>query len=93
MKHAFGLVIDAGRSNLSPALLYLFAEPEELDGTALPKSIFAAHRREIAEFSTAVAGASVEFAAISYREWLASWASCEPDIAAHAAAIAATFEP
>lgn len=93
VKHAFGLVTDAQRRSRKPALLYLYAEPSHLNGSPLPASVFQAHRDEVATFTAEVSGAEVEFASASYREWLATWAAYAPDVAAHALAIAAGFEP
>jgi hypothetical protein len=92
VKHAFGLVTDARRRQRKPALLYIYAEPAQLGGAALAASTFAAHRREIAIFAREVAGAEVEFAATSYREWLSSWSE-RPEVAAHAHAITKAFAP
>ncbi|MFL6725898.1 MAG: PGN_0703 family putative restriction endonuclease [Sphingomicrobium sp.] len=93
VKHAFGLVTDARRRRRQPRLVYLFAEPALLGRTALPPSAFDAHRRELTAFSEEVTGAEVKFAAFSYREWLAGWAPCRADVAAHALAIRAAFQP
>lgn len=93
VKHAFGLVTDARRRNRKPALLYLYAEPSQLGGAAMPVAAVQAHRREVATFAAEVSGAEVEFSAVSYREWLASWATCRADVAAHALAIGGAFEP
>lgn len=92
VKHAFGLVTDARRKRKSPTLLYLFAEPKELDGRTLQPAAFRQHRKEIARFSGAVANAEVTFAAISYREWLDTWPVSGP-VAEHARAVLETFDP
>jgi hypothetical protein len=93
VKHAFGLVTDARRRGLSPALLYLFAEPAELGGRRLDPSVFQAHRAEVDEFAAAVRGAEVRFAATGYREWLSKWASFGQGVAEHAEAVADRFGP
>jgi hypothetical protein len=93
VKHAFGLVTDAQRRARKPALFYLYAEPSHLGGSPLDASVFQAHRDEIATFAADVSGAEVEFASMSYGEWLASWATCEPGVAGHGLAVAAAFEP
>jgi hypothetical protein len=93
VKHAFGLVTDARRRNRKPALLYLYAEPSRLGSSAISPSTFEAHRQEIAALAEAVAGAEVEFSAASYREYLADWATCQQDVADHALAVAAAFQP
>lgn len=93
VKHAFGLVTDARRRSLKPALLYLYAEPQQLGGSALSPTVFAAHRREIELFAGYVGGAAVEFAASSYREWLATWNGAQPEVIAHADAVLASFQP
>jgi len=91
VKHAFGLVTDARRRGRKPVLFYLYAEPERLGRVALRPSIFEAHRGEIARFAEEIRGAEVEFAAASYREWLAGWPASGPDVAGHARAVTAAF--
>lgn len=91
VKHAFGLVTDAGRSSTQPALVYLFAEPSHRGGQAISPEALTAHRREIATFADAVSGAEVRFAALSYRDWLANWS--DGRVAAHRDAILAAFNP
>lgn len=93
VKHAFGLVTDARRRVRRPALLYLYAEPGQMGGTALPPSVFAAHRREVEAFAAEVTNAEVEFSAASYREWLTGWSRCHPDVVTHGLAIVAAFQP
>lgn len=93
VKHAFGLVTDAARRGKSAVLVYLFAEPEELNGRRLSDSEFTRHRQEIAAFAEAVAGGAVRFQAISYREWLSSWAGTHEAAAAHAGEVEARFRP
>lgn len=90
VKHAFGLITDARRTGKRPALVYLFAEPAELAGKAIPAAAFARHREEVAQFDAAVAGAEVSFNAISYREWLARF---DGDAAAHALRLTEAFAP
>jgi len=91
VKHAFGLVTDARRRAKQPVLVYLFAEPAERNGVALSPAVFGAHREEIRRFAEHVAGAEVRFAALSYREWLATWRGGAAE--AHAAAIVAAYQP
>lgn len=93
VKHAFGLVTDAGRKRKSAVLVYLFAEPNELKGRRLALDSFDQHRREIARFADAVAGAEVRFHALSYRDWLSTWVTMSPEIAAHSAAVIERFNP
>lgn len=92
VKHAFGLVTDAGRKAKSPVLVYLFAEPSSLHGRRLEPSAFSEHRDEISRFASAVEGAEVVFRFASYREWLAMWPAHGP-VSAHAKAIVARFDP
>lgn len=68
VKHAFGLVTEAGRRNRSAALYYIFAEPASREGKAIPDSELARHRQEVADFASAVDGDDVCFHAGSYRE-------------------------
>lgn len=93
VKHAFGLVTDSRRLAKTAGLIYLFAEPRFLQGKPIEAAAWTRHRQEIAEFGAAVDGAAVAFHAVSYREWLASWASHPPHVAGHAGAVLEAFEP
>ena len=93
VKHAFGLVTDAGRKQKRATLLYLYAEPPRFNGAALASEAFAQHRAEIAAFGDAVAGAAVAFHAVSYREWLRSWSDENEELVAHREAILQRFNP
>ena len=93
VKHAFGIVTDAKRRAKAPALVYLFAEPHSLHGQPIAAEAWTAHRQEIAEFSADVAGAAVAFHAVSYRDWLATWASHPSHVARHADAVLQAFAP
>jgi hypothetical protein len=86
-KHAFGLVTEGRRKKKRPYLVYLFAEPKE--HAAKRQS----HREEIARFAAAVGGAEVGFAAMRYREWLATWPDADSELARHRAAIIERFRP
>ena len=92
VKHAFGLVTDAKRKGKDAVLLYLFAEPPSLKSRALGQE-FVQHRLEIAEFAKAVDGSAVQFHALSYREWLSSWADQPAPIIGHGRAILECFDP
>lgn len=93
VKHAFGLVTDGARKQKPATLVYLFAEPSHLAGRPIPPEALEAHRREVAEFKAAVAGAKVVFHALSYRIWLDCWYSISPEIASHAEALTTRFDP
>jgi len=73
VKHAYGLVAEARRLGLRPALLYLFAEPAERAGRPIPAGDRVRHRAEAAAFAEAVVGDEVEFRSGSYAGWLAGW--------------------
>lgn len=90
VKHAFGLVTEAGRVNRSPVLLYLYVEPSRVAPTA-----FSAHRAEIEGFSAAVRGARVRFAAVSWSDWLKRFdtAAVPSGVRVHAEALRRKFEP
>lgn len=92
VKHAFGLVTEAGRRNRSAALYYIFAEPASREGKAMPDSDHARHRQEVADFASAVDGDDVRFQAGSYREWISTWPH-DDEIQAHGRAILANFAP
>lgn len=53
VKHAFGLVTDAGRKKKQATLVYLFAEPARLKDRAIESESFVRQRVEIAEFGEA----------------------------------------
>ena len=92
LKHAFGLVTEARRRSRTPVLLYLYAEPKQLAGKVIVRSVFRDHRAEISDFAMRVDGAAVQFIATSYREWLDSWAGVGGPVAAHAKALIERFE-
>jgi hypothetical protein len=93
VKHAFGLVTEGRRKGRTPSLVYLYAEPETLDGHPIPVDARHHHREEIDRFAAAVSGAEVAFHAISYREWLADWPASPIEVAAHARAVIERFAP
>jgi hypothetical protein len=93
VKHAFGLVTDAGRKQKRAILLYLYAESPRFKGASLGSEAFEQHRAEIAAFDDAVAGAAVAFHAVSYREWLQSWSDENEELVAHREAILQRFKP
>lgn len=92
VKHAFGLVTEAGRRHRSAVLYDIFAEPASRQGKAIPDSEHARHRQEVADFASAVDGDDVRFQAGSYREWISTWPH-DDEIQAHGRAILATFAP
>lgn len=93
VKHAFGLVTEAGRQEKSPALVYLFAEPKVTADRNIAPAHFAQHRAEVQSFGDSVRGAAVAFGAISYRDWIASWSDRHPEVIAHGDALLAHFSP
>lgn len=90
VKHAFGLVTEAGRINRDPVLLYLYAEPSRVAASAC-----AAHRAEIECFSAAVRDARVRFAATSWSDWLARFSGRDiaPEVTEHAEELRRRFAP
>ena len=88
VKHAFGLVTEARRLGKTPWLTYLFAEPTA--GRIIPPEAFARHRRELVDFSSAIAGAAVGFHSCSYRDWLSDFRGATK---VHAARILDHFHP
>jgi hypothetical protein len=92
VKHAYGLVTDAGRLKRRPLLFYLFAEPPERAGRVIAAEHRLRHRAEISMFASAVSGDEVEFCSASYREWLGSWPSTG-DVRRHADALVERFNP
>lgn len=93
VKHAFGLVTQARKSRQTPALVYLFAEPQTLQGRPISAAERERHRAEIASFSEQVSGATVSFAATSYREWIATWQHYGREVDAHGQSILRAFQP
>lgn len=93
VKHAFGLVTDVAHKGRKPVLVYLYAEPPVRNGQPINPAAFTAHRSEIDRFAEAVSGAAVAFESISYREWIASWARCTPEVVEHGTAILKRFDP
>lgn len=93
VKHAFGLVTEGRRKAKKPYLVYLFAEPEERAGELISGERKQRHRTEIAHFTEAVKGAEVQFGAISYREWLASWPDSDLRLVSHRSAVIERFDP
>jgi len=93
VKHAFGLVTEGGRRGRAPVLLYLFAEPAKRGDRPIAPEKLQLHRDEIARFGAAVAGDDVRFLGCSYREWLIEWDQLDVDVAGHAGAVLAAFEP
>lgn len=93
VKHAFGLVTEAGRQGKAPALLYVFAEPVVMADRPIAPAHFEQHRAEVRSFAENVRGAEVAFNAISYRDWIASWSDRHPDVVAHGEALLAHFSP
>ncbi len=93
VKHAFGLVTQAGISRKQPILAYLYAEPGFWpDGRPIPEEFRIAHRAEIETFGQAVAGDTVRFVAISYATLLASFAGAASEgVRRHAEAVRAAF--
>lgn len=92
VKHAFGLVTEAGKLQLKPVLVYLYAEPAMRDGRLIEPAQFAQHRSEIDRFANLVASAEVSFAALSYREWLVTWPT-DGDVAFHERNVVEVFAP
>ncbi len=81
-----------GRKRI-PSLVYIFAEPTERNGHAIPPDDFARHRAELARFAKAVAGDEVVFHFASYRDWLGTWPTLDIGIAAHGRAVIEAFAP
>lgn len=93
VKHAFGLVTDARRHKKRPVLVYLYAEPMELQERPISKDMIALHRSEIQMFAQQVSDAEVQFHSLSYRDWLNTWPEEDASIAAHRDAVLNTFNP
>lgn len=73
VKHALGLATQSRRQGKRAILLYLFAEPDAIEGRSISSVHHDAHRGEIADFAQAVISGEVGFHAKSYAEWLATW--------------------
>jgi hypothetical protein len=93
VKHAFGLVNQAGRIGKRPVLVYLHAEPRCWpDGREVPATTARRHEAEVAAFAEAVVGDAVAFAALTYSALLDGFA-CSPsaEVRHHAGAVRAAF--
>lgn len=90
VKHAFGLVTQGSKLGKSPILYYLFAEPAERSGKAIPKEALQRHRAEITDFTKRIGSSAVQFRASSYREWLACF---DGTASSHAEALVERFAP
>lgn len=93
VKHAFGLVTQAGIAMKQPILVYLYAEPGCWpDGRRIAEELRMAHRAEIETFGQAIAGDAVRFAAISYATLLASFADADSEgVRRHGEAVRTAF--
>lgn len=69
VKHYLGIRHSLADESQPKLLVYLFWEPSNWPGVPA----FAQHRREVLEFSMAVAGGEVEFTAVSYQELWGQW--------------------
>jgi len=93
VKHGYGLRTEALRRGKRPLLVYLYAEPAHFSNArAIDPARITAHRADVALYSESIAGDEVAFAAITWRDLLASWAS-HAGLADHAARVAARFAP
>lgn len=95
VKHAFGLVTEAGRCNKTAVLVYLCAEPQAwADGRPVDRDTCEVHSAEVEQFATHVAGASVLFRACTYRQILAAFeSSADDDVQRHGYRIVERFKP
>jgi hypothetical protein len=94
VKHAFGLRTQGHRSGRQAVLCYLYAEPHAFPGgRTISAHAIQAHRDELATFTAEVSatGADVAFCSLSYAQLVDHWAG-EPQLAHHAAALAARFD-
>lgn len=82
-KHALGLFNTAERMSKEPVLVYLYAEPTLDEPRIVSSADKDRHRLEIEDFATRITDAAVQFVAISYREWIASWPAEPSEIADH----------
>lgn len=78
VKHALGAFTQSRKTSLKAALIYLFAEPPELDGAGISDNARRVHRDEVARFADCCAGDDVQFVATSYRDWIAAWPTESP---------------
>jgi len=98
-KHAFGLRTAVHRlqrlQGKRPVLYYLYAEPRTWpDGTLIPEASRTAHRSEVDQFGSLVAGDEVAFHSCSYDSLLTYWESSgDAQLGMHATAIRDRFSP
>ena len=93
VKHAFGLVTEAGRRQRKPVLFYIFAEPKERAGKAISPADLDGHRSEVEQFAAYVAGDEVQFRFSSYRDWISTWHGAEDLVTEHGARIIEIYRP
>lgn len=96
VKHAFGLVTEAGRRGKEPALVYLYAEPDHWPrgGRSIPPAARERHAHEVQRFAREVSGAAVAFQACTYAKLLASFRRCgDASVRLHADDVAEAFGP
>jgi len=88
VKHAFGLVTEAGRKDgRKPVLLYLYDEPSRW-----PWEGIELHRQEVDQFGTAVDDAAVGFVAVRWRDWPDGWAATgDPEVIGHGVRLGERF--
>ncbi len=95
VKHAFGLVTEAGRCNKKAALVYLYAEPQAwAGGRPVDRNTCEMHSKEVEQFAALVTGASVLFRACTYRQMLATFEmSVDHNVQRHGCRIVERFKP
>lgn len=94
VKHAFGLRTEGQRQGKKPALVYLYAEPDNWpDGRPVTTEIKAEHSAEAHMFAEQVTGAEVSFINCSYQALLESWNNSKTEVVRHRKAIIEVFGP
>jgi hypothetical protein len=63
-----------------------------LNARPISASSIKSHREEVNLFAQMVQGAAVKFLAVSYRDWIATWAPCDPSVVGHGVSVIDTFE-
>jgi hypothetical protein len=93
IKHALGLLTEAGRRGKRSALVYLHANPSTWpDGRVVNADDKEAHRAEIEAFAQLVQNDDVAFRSCTYTELVSAWKlSSVDEVRGHASAVETIF--
>lgn len=91
IKSAYGIWTRAEKRASGAVLVYLYADPKNwANGKPVDAGLKARHRKELAQFSSLIAGDGVAFVRLRWADLLAQWAGV-PQLQAHAAGLRGMF--